>query len=87
MGAPFYIKIINNDGVKGTGGYTYIVPDTSGMGISDGGWNRDANAPDTMGGFFGNTKFIYGDGTEDFFHGTNYVSQNTTKTFKFVKID
>ena len=84
---PSYIKIINNDGVGGAGGYIYIVPDTSGMGISDGGWNRDASAPDTMGGFFGNTKFIYGDGTEDFFHGTNYVLQNVTKTFRFVRID
>ena len=84
---PSYIKIVNNDGVGSAGGYIYIVPDTSGMGISDGGWNRDASAPDTMGGFFGNTKFIYGDGTEDFFHGTNYVLQNITKTFRFVRID
>ncbi len=84
---PSYIKIVNNDGADGAGGYTYIVPDTSGKGISDGGWNRAPGAPDTLGGFFGNTKFIYEDGAEDFFHGTNYVFQNTTKTFRFVKID
>ena len=81
---PSYIKIINNDGVKGAGGYTYIVPDTSGKGISDGGWNRDSGAPDTLGGFFGNTKFIYGDGADDYFHGTNYEGQQITTTFRFV---
>ena len=81
---PSYIKIVNNDGVNASGGYVYIVPDTSGKGISDGGWNRAPDAPDTMGGFFGNTKFIYGSGTEDFFYGTNYVLQNITKTFRFV---
>ena len=37
-----------------------------------------------LGGFFGNTKFIYGDGDDDYFYGTNFVGQKITKTFEFV---
>ena len=78
---PEFIKIINNDGVNGSGGYVYKIVNTAG--ISDGGWYRNANTPDTMGGFFGNTKFIYGLGENDYFHGSDYVDQNLTTTFKF----
>ena len=80
---PQYVKIINNDGVDGTGGYVYNVVNTSGQGISDGGWNRDKSTADTMGGFFGNTKFIYGSGEDDFFYGSNHEGQKKTPTFKF----
>jgi hypothetical protein len=76
---PRFIKIINNKA-----GIVYRVPDTSGLGVSDGGWNREKGTADTMGGFFANTKFIYGDGEGDFFIGTNYREQTMTSTFKFV---
>jgi len=79
---PKYIKITNNDGVD-TGGYTFIIPNTYGKGISDGGWHRYVGTPDTMGGFFGNTRFIYGEGDGEFFYGTNHLSQTKTATFKF----
>ena len=48
----------------------YFIRDTSGEGVSDGGWYRDPDTPDTMGGFFGGTRFIYGEGEEDFVLGT-----------------
>jgi len=80
---PEFIKIINNDGVNGSGGYVYNVVNTGSDKISDGGWHRDAEAPDTFGGFFGNTKFIYGEGEGEYFHGTNHPEQTKTKTFKF----
>ena len=56
--------------------------DTSGEGISDGGWYRAANEPDTMGGFFGGTKFFYGD--DDYVIGT---ADNAAvgESFVFVK--
>ena len=81
---PRFIKIINNDGVDGTGGYIFKIVNTAGQGISDGGWYRDKEAPDTYGGFFGNTKFIYGEGADDFFYGTDHEEQTETTTFKFV---
>ena len=37
-----------------------------------------------MGGFFGNTKFMYGEDDGELFYGTNYINQMKTKTFKFV---
>jgi hypothetical protein len=77
---PEYIKITNNDGVNGSGGYQFVVLDTSGEGISDGAW-YDEN--ETYGGFFGDTKFIYGDGENDFFIGT--ASEDTSGTFEFKK--
>ena len=76
---PAYFKVINNDGVDGKGGYVFEVMDTSGQGISDGLWY---NTVDSMGGFFGGTKFIYGEGEGDFFIGTANKN-NITKTFKF----
>ena len=81
---PEFIKIINNDGVDGKGGYVYYVVNTANQKISDGGWYRDKDTPDTMGGFFGNTKFIYGEGEGEYFHGTNYPNQTKTTTFKFI---
>ena len=81
---PEYIKIINNDGVDGAGGYVYNVVNTADQKISDGGWYRDADTPDTYGGFFGGTKFIYGTGENDYFSGSNHPAQNKTSTFKFI---
>ncbi|MBE6645552.1 MAG: hypothetical protein E7612_09310 [Ruminococcaceae bacterium] len=77
---PRHIKIINNDGVNGTGGYTYVIKDTSGYGISDGGYyDNDEN----YGGFYGDTKFIYGEGEGEYFLGTDHPKQNKTATFSF----
>ena len=72
---PEYIKIINNDGVNGGGGYKYVMWDTSGHSVPDmkGG----------LGGFFGTTKFIYGNGENDFFLGTNHGDQSKTTPFIF----
>ena len=81
---PEYIKVINNDGVDGKGGYVYTVVDTSGQGISDGGWHRDKTAPDTMGGFFGGTKFYYGIEEDDYFVGTENKN-GISETFAFKK--
>ena len=78
---PKYIKIINNDGVGGSGGYTYLMWDTSGYNVSNGEYYTEEN----YGGFFGGTKFIYGEGDNDFFLGTNHSKQTVTQTFKFVK--
>ena len=80
---PAYIKVINNDGADGKGGYVFRIPNTAGRGVSDGGWYRAEDGEETWGGFFGNTKFIYGEGENDFFHGTDHVDQNITNTFKF----
>ena len=79
---PSYIKIVNNDGVDGSGGYTYNIVNTGGAGISDGGWYTDE---DTFGGFFGGTKFIYGEGANDYFLGSDHEDQTETTTFKFKK--
>ena len=76
---PEYIKIINNDGVNGAGGYKYIMWDTSGQGISDGKYYNDV---DSLGGFFGGTKFVYGDGPNDYFIGTK-DKNGITPTFTF----
>ena len=67
---PRYIKILNNTDENGNAKCRYFIKKTSGEGISDGGWYRDADTPDTMGGYFGGTKFIYGEGEGDFFIGT-----------------
>jgi hypothetical protein len=45
----------------------------------DGGWYRAADEPDTMGGFFGKTEFIYDGGS---FVGTD-KDQTVTKSFRF----
>ena len=54
---PRYFKVINN-----RGGYRYQIMDTSCERISDGAWYRDKDEPDTLGGFFGATEFIYEEG-------------------------
>ena len=77
---PAYIKVLNNDGVDGSGGYVYNVFNSHG--ISDGGWHRDADSADTMGGFFGNTKFYYT--ADDYFYGSNHTGQTITSTFNFI---
>ncbi len=75
---PEFIRVVNN-----TGGYIYNVRSTANRGISDGGWYRKDGEEDTMGGFFGGTKFIYGDGEDEYFLGSDHISQNKTKTFYF----
>ena len=85
---PEYIKIINNDGVDtngdgrdDSGPYTFVVTNTAESGkISDGGYWDDV---ETYGGFYGDTKFIYGDGAGDYFVGPDHVGQTKTKTFRF----
>ena len=67
---PKYFKVINNKDENGEFFASYIVKDTSDINVSDGGWYRDMDSPDTMGGFFGGTKFIYGDGHDDYVIGT-----------------
>lgn len=78
---PEYIKVVNN-----TRGYKINVFDTSLDGVSDGGWYRDASLPDTMGGFYGGTKFYYGNGTNDYFVGTAPASIPSGCAFKFIRV-
>jgi hypothetical protein len=63
---PKYFKVLNNKNENGEVVCKYFIKDTSG--VSDGGWYRDQDTPDTMGGFFGGTEFHYGEG--EFFVGT-----------------
>ena len=79
---PRYFKVINNTTDSGIPKAIYTVFDTSGAGISDGGWYRGACEPDTMGGFFGATKFIYGSGEDEYILGTD-KDQKLTKSFRF----
>ncbi len=76
---PRHFKMINN-----SVGYKCEVVDTSGDGISDGGWYRDADTHDTFGGFFGGTRFVYGEGEDEYFLGTDYNDQTVTPTFNFI---
>ena len=71
---PEIIKIVNNDGVNGGGGYVYIIPKTDGFGVSDGGYYDDV---ENNGGFFGDTKFITEENT---YLGTDHED---TETFIF----
>ena len=81
---PKYFKVLNNKSENGEAACRYIINDTSGEGISDGGWYRDADTPDTMGGFFGNTKFHYGEGDGEFFIGTENKA-SVSDSFIFTK--
>ncbi len=76
---PAYIKIVGNDGVDGSGGYVYYVTDTSGHGISDGAYYGD----DTRGGFYGGTRFIWGEGEDDYVIGTDTEGRTDIETFFF----
>lgn len=76
---PSYIKIVGNDGVDGSGGYVYYVTDTSRKGISDGAYYRE----DSYDGFYGGTKFIFGEGEDDFIIGTDVGDRTDVKTFVF----
>lgn len=76
---PQYIKIVGNDGIDGSGGYVYYVTDTSGMGISDGGYYAD----ETYGGFYGGTRFIWGEGENDYIIGTDTQGRTDVRTFVF----
>ena len=78
---PEYFKVINNNA-----GLVFKIPNTSVRGYSDGGWYRDPSEPDTFGGFFGNTKFIYDvtdSGENVYLHGSNHPNQTATSSFKF----
>ncbi len=77
---PEYLKVINNDGVGGAGGYKFYVPNTAGQGISDGLW---FSTEDTMNGFYGGTKFYYGPGENDYFVGTVTSSMPANSPFVF----
>ena len=81
---PKYFKVINNKYENGDVVCNYIVKDTSGENISDGGWYRDASEPDTMGGFFGGTKFIFGEGCGDYVVGTS-DKESSGGTFEFTE--
>ena len=84
---PEIIKITGNDGVDADkdgiadGGYVFTVPNTAGYNVSDGGYYDNV---ENYGGFFGDTKFRYGDGENDYYLGTDYVGENTN-TFKFIE--
>ena len=80
---PSYFKVLNNENENGEVFCVYMIENTAG--ISDGGWHRDANSPDTMGGYFGNTKFYYGEGENDYFFGSDHEGQTITATFDFTK--
>ncbi|MBO7303826.1 MAG: hypothetical protein J6V09_01195 [Clostridia bacterium] len=69
---PEYIKITENHA-----DISYLVYDTSKFGVSDGKYYSDE---DSRGGFFGGTKFYYGNGESDYYPGTDHKN---TKTFKF----
>ena len=81
---PQYFKVLNNTDSEGRCVCNYIFKNTADEGISDGGWYRGENEPDTMGGFFGGTKFVYGEGEGDFFVGPD---KNQKKTESFVFVD
>ena len=70
---PREIKIINNEG-----GYVYVVRDTSKYGLSDGGYYDDV---ESFGGFFGDTKFIYGNAEDEYTVGTK--ERLNIKNFRF----
>lgn len=72
---PRYIKVLNNNN-----GYTYVITNTAGHGISDGKHYDDV---DNNGGFYGDTKFIYGNGADDYFVGTDHETQTKTDVFLF----
>ena len=79
---PKHIKVLNNKNENGETVCYYTVVDTSGKGVSDGGWYRPEGSPDTMGGFFGGTEFFYGEGES--FVGTEN-KDGITDTFVFKK--
>ena len=70
---PEYIKIVNLDE-----GYKIKIRDTAGKGISDGAWYDDV---ETFGGFFGDTKFYYGTGENDYFVGTRPTGETGAFVF------
>ena len=72
---PKCIKIVNNGG-----GHSYAIKDTASEGISDGAWWDEE---ERYGGFFGDTKFVYGTGENEYFIGTD-KNQTKTETFDFV---
>ncbi len=81
---PEFIKILNNDGHDGNGGYVYVVNNTGANAndpvkrVSNGGyWGVEEN----WGGFFGSTKFYYSE--TEYFQGPNNPDQTKTTTFAF----
>lgn len=79
---PKYIKVLNNTDECGRAYVTFTMKDTSGYGISDGGWYRGVCEPDTMGGYFGKTEFVYGNGEGESFFGTENKN-SVTESFGF----
>ena len=72
---PEYFKVSDNKGL----GYVYVICDTGGSGISDGAHH---DSVETYGGFFGDTKFIYGESGE-YFLGSHHTDQTKTDIFSF----
>ncbi len=67
---PKYFKVVNNTDENGDTVCNYVTRDTSVDGVSDGGWYRAVDTLDTMGGYFGGTRFIYGESDGESFVGT-----------------
>ena len=57
---PQYIKILNNDGVEGLGGYKFVMKRTAGQGIPSGEYY---GITENGGGYFGCTTFYYDGGS------------------------
>ena len=72
---PKYIKIINNEA-----GYVYRFPRTDGGEVSDGMWYDE---DEKYGGFFGDTKFYYGPGENDYVVGTKAGYDQNIPNYEF----
>jgi hypothetical protein len=69
---PSSVKIFENKN-----GYIFVIPDTSGQNISDGGYYDNT---ESFGGFFGDTKFFYSE--SGYLVGTNHKDENTHFVFR-----
>ena len=65
--APTDIKVLNNEA-----GHKYSVLKTAGVGVPT------SDESSEMGGFFGNTKFYYGE--DEYLFGTDYTEEETENT-------
>jgi esterase/lipase superfamily enzyme len=66
------VKILENKN-----GYIFVIPDTSGQNISDGGYYDNT---ESFGGFFGDTKFFYSE--SGYLVGTDHKDENTHFVFR-----
>ncbi len=86
IGPPAYIKITGNDGVDDNGdgvpdgGYIFVVTKTHGAADTYDAGETPEPGVATDGGFFGRTKFYYGNGENEYYRGTNHTG---TQTFRF----